>query len=197
MKLANSILILDVETTGLCWDESSELLEVGLGIATVEPFQPCQLIKKANWLIYQPQIVADLSTELIRDMHTINGLFFDCYSGQSLPDTSALIIKWLLEYGFAYGTVKPVGNSVWTDRVHLRRHLPAVESFFHHCNIDISSIKEASALFGLPDDNSPKDNHRALLGIDQVIDRLNHYQRLLFDPAAMHTIGVSMDGHHA
>lgn len=81
------------------------------------------------------------------------------------------------------GTAPLAGNSVWMDRLFLRRHMPRLEGHLHYRIVDVSTVKELvrrwqPAVFaGLP----PKsERHRALDDIRESVAELAYYRREVF-----------------
>lgn len=75
------------------------------------------------------------------------------------------------------------GNSVWQDRIFLKKYMPTIEDFLHYRIIDVSSIKEAVRRWypNSPYANFVKaENHRALEDIVQSIEELKHYRTYFF-----------------
>ena len=78
------------------------------------------------------------------------------------------------------------GNSIGTDRAFLRRHMPALESYLHYRNIDVSSVK--LLLQAWRPDLAPfkkKVQHRALDDILESIAELKYYQTHLMAQKTM------------
>jgi len=81
------------------------------------------------------------------------------------------------------GTAPLAGNSVWMDRLFLRRYMPALERHLHYRIVDVSTLKELArrwapdVLERLP----PKaEKHRALDDIRESVAELAFYRRELF-----------------
>jgi oligoribonuclease (3'-5' exoribonuclease) len=104
-----------------------------------------------------------------------NGLAEACLDHENakpMEQVEQEIVAWLGQH-FKPREAKLLGNSVWTDRVHLMRHMPFFEKLFHHRLIDISSRWEQVVMrYGL-DKEKPMDNHRALPGLFNTVDLHN------------------------
>jgi oligoribonuclease len=75
------------------------------------------------------------------------------------------------------------GNSVWVDRLFLRKNMPKLESYFHCRIVDVSTLKMlANCWFGMTkDDLLPKKNcHRVMDDIVESIEELKQYRAQLF-----------------
>ncbi len=75
------------------------------------------------------------------------------------------------------------GNTVWFDRLILRRHLPDVEARLHYRSIDVSTVNILASTWR-PEviDATPVKNlaHRALGDIRESIKELKHYRKSSF-----------------
>ncbi len=77
------------------------------------------------------------------------------------------------------------GNSICQDRRFLHRSMPALESYLHYRNLDVSSVKELAkrwkpqALEGF----RKRNTHQALDDIKESIEELRHYRKTLFNLA--------------
>ena len=74
------------------------------------------------------------------------------------------------------------GNSVWVDRMFLKREMPRLESYLHYRIIDVSTIKELVSRW-LPDlsgIHSKANSHRALGDIRESIAELRWYREHCF-----------------
>ena len=71
------------------------------------------------------------------------------------------------------------GNSIWVDRLFLKKYMPKLEQFFHYRNIDVSSIKELAVRWaGLKFEK--KESHRALDDVYESIEELKFYRNNFF-----------------
>lgn len=71
------------------------------------------------------------------------------------------------------------GNSVFYDRMFIKKYMPKVEEFMHYRTIDVSTIKELCRRWN-PDifKNAPKKSfsHRALSDIKESVEELRYYR---------------------
>ena len=75
------------------------------------------------------------------------------------------------------------GNSIYQDRIFLKKYMPTLENFFHYRNIDVSTLKEL-VKFWKPDlyeKFKKKSKHIALEDIKESISELIFYKKILFD----------------
>lgn len=78
------------------------------------------------------------------------------------------------------------GNSVWVDRMFLRREMPKLEEYLHYRVIDVSTIKELVSRWYPTQNGAPEkaSAHLALSDIRESINELRWYREKFFiDPA--------------
>jgi len=71
------------------------------------------------------------------------------------------------------------GNSICQDRRFLALTMPALESFFHYRNLDVSTLKELARRWkpAVLDSFKKAQAHTALADIHESIDELLHYRQ--------------------
>ncbi|GMT14289.1 hypothetical protein PFISCL1PPCAC_5586, partial [Pristionchus fissidentatus] len=75
------------------------------------------------------------------------------------------------------------GNTIYMDRLFIRKYMPRIDEFLHYRLIDVSTIKELSyrwypsAVASAP---AKAMTHRALDDIRESIDELKHYRKNIF-----------------
>lgn len=75
------------------------------------------------------------------------------------------------------------GNSVYMDRLFLRKYMPALDAYLHYRIIDVSTIKElAKRWYQKEFSNIPqkKFQHRCLKDIEESIAELKYYKENIF-----------------
>ena len=80
------------------------------------------------------------------------------------------------------------GNSIWVDRMFLRREMPKLESYLHYRVIDVSTIKELFARWYPTSPGAPQkaQTHLALTDIRESIAELRWYRNNCFvDPVRL------------
>src|SRR3954447_10744190 len=151
--------------------------------ALVTDFELNVLGEGIDLVIKPPAEALEQMVPFVRDMHTSSGLIDELANGTTLADAEAQVLAYLRDH-CAEGSRPPLaGNSVGTDRAFLARDMPALETFLHYRNVDVSSIKELSrhwyprAYF-----NSPQKTggHRALADIQESIEELRFYREAVF-----------------
>jgi len=75
------------------------------------------------------------------------------------------------------------GNSIWQDRIFLKKHMPAIDKFLNYRIIDVSSVKETIGRW-YPENPKARffkpENHRALEDTMNSIQELRHYRSNFF-----------------
>ena len=82
------------------------------------------------------------------------------------------------------------GNSIWVDRLFLKREMPQLEAYLHYRVVDVSSIKELISRWH-PDAQDPPSkskSHRALDDVLESIAELRWYRKRYFKDADAETI---------
>ena len=75
------------------------------------------------------------------------------------------------------------GNSIGQDRRFIVKHMPALKAYFHHRNIDVSTIKELVRRWrpeALERLFTKQGAHLALEGIRESIAELEYYRETIF-----------------
>jgi len=90
--------------------------------------------------------------------------------------TLAFLAQWTES-----GTSPMCGNSICQDRRFLHRLMPALESWFHYRNLDVSTLKElASRWLPAAVESMQKQNlHQALADIRESLAELQHYRQFM------------------
>ena len=172
---------IDCEMTGLDFVKDA-LVEVA---ALVTDFELNVLGEGVDLVIKPPAEALEQMIPFVREMHTSSGLIDELENGTTLAEAEAQVLAYLREH-CPNGSRPPLaGNSVGTDRAFLARDMPALETFLHYRNVDVSSIKELSrhwfprAYFNAPQKTG---GHRALADIRESIEELRFYREAVFVP---------------
>ncbi|HOA88458.1 oligoribonuclease [Propioniciclava tarda] len=121
--------------------------------------------------------------DFVREMHTKSGLIEEFESGVTLEQAQKQVLDYVRRYVNGPRQAPLAGNTIGTDRMFLARDMPALESFVHYRNVDVSSIKELArrwypkAFFNTP---AKSGGHRALADIRESIEELRYYREAIF-----------------
>ena len=130
-------------------------------------------------VVNQGKVVLDKMNNFVREMHLSSGLLDEVgRSKVSLAEAETKVLSFLKKH--CEPQVSPLcGNSIWSDRMFLREHMPMVEKFLHYRIIDVSSFKEVVARwYGKKIEK--KGAHRAYDDIIESIEELKYYKNSVF-----------------
>ncbi|OIQ03550.1 MAG: oligoribonuclease [Zetaproteobacteria bacterium CG06_land_8_20_14_3_00_59_53] len=175
----NNLVWMDLEMTGLD-PETDTILE----IATIITDSQLNLVAEGPVLvIHHPQEALDAMNEWCVRQHGESGLSKRVLeSTTTLAEAEAATLEFIKRY--SPERASPLcGNSIHQDRRFLVRYMPALESWLHYRNIDVSSIKEVARRW-YPGLKSPEKsgNHLAMDDVRDSIDELRLYREKVFIP---------------
>jgi oligoribonuclease len=183
-----NLVWIDLEMTGLD-PEVDVILQVALVITTADLVP----LDEVAIDIFQPEVALARMIPLVRDMHSRTGLIDRVRrSTIDLASAEQTLVDHIGRYCPAPATL--CGNSVWTDRRFIIRHLPALDHLLHYRLVDVSTLKVLaqrwygdSAVFAKP----TAGEHDALVDIRNSIAELAHYRAtLLREPATPRRSGT-------
>ena len=167
---------IDMEMSGLDV-ERERVLEIAVLITDSE----LRVVAEGpDLVLHQPESVLAAMDEWNTTHHGASGLTAAVRASPvSEVEAEARVLAFLAQHCVPR-TAPLAGNSVWNDRLFLRKYLPRVEAFLHYRIVDVSSIKELARRWQpevfarLP----PKsEKHRALEDIRESIAELAFYRR--------------------
>lgn len=177
------IVWVDMEMTGLDPD-NCRVLEVACVITD----------SNLTVIASAPELVIHQTKEVLINMnswcltqHKKSGLIEECLkSTTSEQAADTILVKFLKEHQIAIRECPLAGNTVYVDRLFMRKHLPEFESHLHYRIIDVSSIKELCRRWfpkeyeNCPDKKKELCNHRAMSDIMLSIEELKYYKKVIF-----------------
>ncbi len=170
----DNLVWIDLEMTGLK-PESDRIIELAL---VVTDAKVTLRIEGPVIAIHQSDATLDAMDAWNKGTHGRSGLI-DRVKASAIneSDAQAQAIAFLKRY------VKPgkspmCGNSICQDRRFLANHMPALESYFHYRNLDVSTLKELARRWkpAVLDGMKKAQLHTALADINESIDELLHYR---------------------
>ena len=178
-----SLIWIDLEMTGL--DTASDHI---IEIATiVTDSQLGELAEGPVIAISQGQKTMDAMDEWNTRHHDDSGLTARVLaSSTTMQEAESETLRFLKEH-VAEGASPMCGNSICQDRRFLARQMPALESYFHYRNLDVSTLKilaqhwAPAVAIGF----DKESEHRALADIRDSIAELAYYRDALFDQVAI------------
>lgn len=125
--------------------------------------------------------------DFVRGMHSENGLLAAIHeSTVSIEAAEDAVLELIAKHCDPAHPAPLAGNSIATDRMFIREHMPRLDAALHYRMIDVSTIKELSRRwFPKAYQNQPPKGmaHRALADIVESIQELDYYRRSVFTPA--------------
>jgi oligoribonuclease len=171
---ANHLIWIDMEMTGLNPD-TDRIIEVALVVTNGN----LDVVAEAPvWVVHQDDVVLDGMDSWNKGTHGRSGLI-DKVKASTLTDgtVEALALEFLREHVPA--RISPMsGNSICQDRRFLARWMPALETWFHYRNLDVSTLKELcrrwkpELMKGIPKEGK----HEALADVYESIEELKYYR---------------------
>jgi len=162
-----NLLWLDLETTGL-----NPRVGTILMVAAARTDDAGVIVDEREWVLFSdvPNISMD---PVVFKMHTENGLLARCHSHEGRWTNE--VRSELLEF---IGPNKPIlaGNSIHFDRGFLTTHMPSVVDALHYRMIDVSALKVAAQVWGLPEYQKVK-KHLALDDVKASIAEFMHWKK--------------------
>ncbi|RZB39463.1 oligoribonuclease [Asbolus verrucosus] len=175
----NRMVWVDMEMTGLDI-QTDKIMEV----ACIVTDSNLNIIAEGpNIVIHHPRNVLDNMSEWCKKQHAKTGLTEACLnSNVTLNEAENKLMAFVTKY--VTENVSPLaGNSVYMDRLFLRKYMPRLDEYLHYRIIDVSTIKELCRRWNpnLYRDIPKKEfSHRALADIRESIDELKYYKNTFF-----------------
>jgi len=170
----NNLVWIDLEMTGL-YPDRDRIIEVAV---VVTDAQLATRVEGPVFAIHQSDATLDAMDAWNKGTHGKSGLTERVrVSTVDEAGAQAQLIAWLRQYVPA-GKSPMCGNSICQDRRFLARGMPALESFFHYRNLDVSTLKELARRWkpAILDGFKKVQAHTALADIHESIDELLYYR---------------------
>lgn len=180
-KQQANFIWLDLEMTGLN-PESDVILE----IATIITDPQLNIIAEGpDYVIHYADEVLATMNDWSKEQHELSGLTKAVKNStisleQAEQDTFDLIAEFC-----APNESMLAGNSVWVDRIFLKKYMPKIVNYLHYKLIDVSSVQQLVQAWypHNPEVEFKKtESHRALDDIKESIAELLHYRKYFFIP---------------
>lgn len=178
-SMSNVFVWIDLEMTGLSI-EHDRILEIACAITSPD----LALVEQShNIVIKQPAEILQKMDSWNTLHHTQSGLLDDARNATITIEHAEESILQLIKKYCAPKTAPLCGNSIWVDRMFLRKYMPTLESYLHYRTIDVSSIKILAQQWYHTDTETvvqKKDIHRANADIVESIEELRYYRTTIF-----------------
>ncbi|XP_076177816.1 putative oligoribonuclease [Ptiloglossa arizonensis] len=173
------IVWIDTELTGLDIEKDT-ILE----IACVITDKNLKIVSQDfNVVINQPDEILKHMNDWNTMMHNKTGLVKECQCSKiSLKEAEQMLLNFLQKY-IPKQTCPLAGNTIYMDRMFLKKYMPHIDNYLHYRYIDVSSINELVRRWNFAIyKNVPEKglNHRALVDIKESIEELKFYKLHLF-----------------
>jgi oligoribonuclease len=170
----NNLIWIDLEMSGL-----NTAQDVILEIATVVTDSHLNIIEEGPVLaVYQENAILEGMDEWNTRQHTKSGLV-ERVRHSRIDEAAAeqLTLKFLSQH-IPPQSSPMCGNSICQDRRFLARYMPALETYFHYRNLDVSTLKELAKRWApqVAKGFKKESAHLALADIYESIQELAYYR---------------------
>jgi oligoribonuclease len=169
-----NLIWIDLEMTGL-FPDTDRIIEVA--VVVTDPLLSVR-VEGPVFAVFQTDAVLDRMDNWNKGTHGKSGLT-ERVRASSVDEAAAQaqVIDFLQKY-VPKGKSPMCGNSICQDRRFLANYMPALESFFHYRNLDVSTLKELARRWkpAALDGFKKAQAHTALADIHESIDELMHYR---------------------
>ncbi len=170
-----NLVWIDLEMTGL-YPDRDRIIEIAVVVTDA------QLGKRTEgpvFAIHQSDATLDAMDAWNKGTHGKSGLI-ERVKASTVDEATAQaqVIEFLKRY--VPSAKSPMcGNSICQDRRFLAKDMPALESFFHYRNLDVSTLKELARRWkpAILDGFKKAQAHTALADIHESIDELAYYRQ--------------------
>ena len=180
------LIWIDLEMTGL-----DPLIDSVIEIATLVTDRDLNVLAEGPAMAIQHPLAAlEAMDDWNRSHHSRSGLWqqvldSDLDMAEAERRTLAFLQEWVEP-----GSSPICGNSICQDRRFLARCMPALESFFHYRNLDVSTVKVLAQAWApaIAAGVVKQGAHTALSDIRESLSELRHY-RAYMGPLGGHPVG--------
>lgn len=173
-KSDQNLVWLDCEMTGLD-PERDRIIEIAV-VVTGPQLEP--RIEGPVLAIHQSEAQLDLMDAWNKGTHGKSGLTERVRASTiTEADAERQVLDFISRYVPKQSTPM-CGNSIGQDRRFLVKYMPALETWFHYRNLDVSTLKELARRWRPEVYTSFKKRqmHTALADVHESIDELAHYR---------------------
>ena len=173
-KNDSNLIWIDLEMTGL-YPDRDRIIEIA--VVVTDPLLMVR-VEGPVFAIHQSDATLDAMDAWNKGTHGKSGLI-ERVKGSQVDEAQAetMVIDFLRRY-VPSGKSPMCGNSICQDRRFLANYMPALESFFHYRNLDVSTLKELARRWkpALLDGVKKNQAHTALADVHESIDELLYYR---------------------
>jgi oligoribonuclease len=169
---SDSLIWIDMEMSGLS-PENDLILEVALVVTDADVGV---IAEAAVLVLHQDDSVLGAMDDWNKSTHMKSGLLDRVRASPLSARKVEANMLAFLEPLVPAKTSPMCGNSVCQDRRFLARHMPALESYFHYRNLDVSTLKELAKRWRPELKFVKLGKHEALADIYESIEELKYYR---------------------
>jgi oligoribonuclease len=173
-KSEHNLIWIDLEMTGL-YPDKDRIIEIAV---VVTDAQLHVRVEGPTLAVHQGNAALDAMDAWNKGTHGRSGLI-DRVKASTLDEAKAeaQVIAFLKDY-VPTGRSPMCGNSICQDRRFLANHMPALETFFHYRNLDVSTLKELAKRWkpGIMAGFKKDQAHTAMAVIRESIEELAYYR---------------------
>ncbi|EFP11070.1 hypothetical protein CRE_30972 [Caenorhabditis remanei] len=176
-KIEQRIIWIDCEMTGLNVEKQT-LCEIAVIVTDSELNT---IATGPDIVIHQPKEVLDNMEDWPRKTFLENGLMDKIISSKySMTEAENEVVEFLKLHALP-GKSPIAGNSIYMDRLFIKKYMPKLDEFAHYRCIDVSTIKGLVQRW-YPDFKHPRKacTHRAFDDIMESIAELKNYRESIF-----------------
>lgn len=164
---------IDLEMTGLDYQT-----DVILEIASIVTDGDLHIIATGpNLIIHQPDEILNKMNTFCTELHNKTGLFQSSQQSTITVEQAEAETLSFLEQHCKKNDAPLCGNSVWFDKLFLKKDMPLIYDFLHYRIVDVTTLKVMINLWTKHHATFKKKNvHRALDDIKESIAELQFYK---------------------
>jgi oligoribonuclease len=177
LQVINKLVWIDLEMTGLDL-RKDKIIQIAVLITDTD----LNILDENGYVAYANinQDDVDNMVDIVRDMHTKNGVIEKCLSSElSIEDLDRGAVEYISK--FVSPKESPLcGSSIATDRMFIEYNMPLLRDFLHYRNIDVSTVKQLTTMWLGELHSKEVDTHDALDDIKESIKELQFYKEKVF-----------------
>ncbi|XP_013134159.1 PREDICTED: probable oligoribonuclease isoform X1 [Papilio polytes] len=178
-EISKRIVWVDLEMTGLDINKD-HILEIACLVTNAN----LDLVATGpNIIIHQPDEILNSMNQWCVNQHGESGLTeASRQSSISVQEAEKQVLNFVSKH--VHENRSPLaGNSVYMDRLFLRKYMPKLDSYLHYRLIDVSTIKELAKRWYPQEFSripSKKFEHRCMNDILESVEELKYYRGNIF-----------------
>ena len=172
-----NLVWIDLEMTGL-YPERDRIIEIAV---VVTDAQLSVRVEGPVFAVHQSDAALDAMDAWNKGTHGRSGLTERVRASHVDESQAQDAVIAFLQQHVPKGVSPMCGNSICQDRRFLANYMPALESFFHYRNLDVSTLKELAKRWkpSIVGGFKKAQAHTALADIHESIDELAYYRQHL------------------